>query len=247
VLGTRQIWGSHSGHNQQHCLLACGTLFSGKSSQRRITLFPCWRTKVKVSNKLDTFPAWFMLASCLAATLKMEAMRSSETLVDFCRNTLASIPEDRNIHNHGCENLKSNLLNGHTHRFFLPFTLTLSRLVSYILCILCIIEKDGKIFEIWICETSKKEMCLSKLSCNFTQYNPGYCYHSVQNIVSSLLLSKNVKIRIYKTIILSVVLYGCEAWPLTLREEHRLRVFRAGCWGDWTEERWSDRKLEKIV
>jgi hypothetical protein len=39
------------------------------------------------------------------------------------------------------------------------------------------------------------------------------------------LLSKNIKIRIYKTVILPVVLYGCETWPLTLREEHRLRVF----------------------
>jgi hypothetical protein len=43
--------------------------------------------------------------------------------------------------------------------------------------------------------------------------------------LSSRLLSKNIKIRIYKTIILSVVLYGCETWSLTLREEHRLRVF----------------------
>jgi hypothetical protein len=39
------------------------------------------------------------------------------------------------------------------------------------------------------------------------------------------LLLKNVKIRIYKTIILPVVLYGCESWCLTLREEHRLGVF----------------------
>jgi hypothetical protein len=39
------------------------------------------------------------------------------------------------------------------------------------------------------------------------------------------LLSKNLKIRIYKTIILPVVLYGCETWSLTLREEHRLGVF----------------------
>jgi hypothetical protein len=43
--------------------------------------------------------------------------------------------------------------------------------------------------------------------------------------VSSCLLSKNVKIRIYKTVILLVVLDGCETWFLTLREEHRLRVF----------------------
>jgi hypothetical protein len=38
------------------------------------------------------------------------------------------------------------------------------------------------------------------------------------------LLSKNVKVRIYKTIILPVVLYGCETWSLTVREEHKLRV-----------------------
>jgi hypothetical protein len=51
------------------------------------------------------------------------------------------------------------------------------------------------------------------------------CYHSVQNFLSPGLLLKNVKIRIYKTIILPVVLYGCETWSLTLSEEHRLRVF----------------------
>jgi hypothetical protein len=55
--------------------------------------------------------------------------------------------------------------------------------------------------------------------------NSGHaCYHSVQNLLSSRLLSKNVKVRIYKTIILPVVLYGCETWPLTVREEHKLRV-----------------------
>jgi hypothetical protein len=52
------------------------------------------------------------------------------------------------------------------------------------------------------------------------------CYHLVQNLLSSCLLSKSGKIRIYKTIILPVVLYGCETWSLTLREEHRLRVLR---------------------
>jgi len=47
----------------------------------------------------------------------------------------------------------------------------------------------------------------------------------VQNLLSSRLLSKNLKIKIYGTIILPVVLYGCETWSLTLREERRLRVF----------------------
>ena len=50
-------------------------------------------------------------------------------------------------------------------------------------------------------------------------------YHSVQNLLSSRLLSKNLKIKIYRTIILPVVFYGCEAWSLTLREERKLRVF----------------------
>jgi len=45
------------------------------------------------------------------------------------------------------------------------------------------------------------------------------CYHSVQNLLSSSLLSKNLKIKIYRTIILPVVLYACETWSLTLREE----------------------------
>src|SRR5215510_13880034 len=51
------------------------------------------------------------------------------------------------------------------------------------------------------------------------------CYHSVQNLLSSRLLSKNLKIKIYRIIILPVVLYGCETWSLTLREKHRLSVF----------------------
>ena len=71
------------------------------------------------------------------------------------------------------------------------------------------------------------------------------CYHSVQNLLSSSLLSKNLKIKIYRTIILPVVLYGCETWSLTFREEHRLRVFenrvlrgifgskRDGMTGEW--------------
>ena len=51
------------------------------------------------------------------------------------------------------------------------------------------------------------------------------CYHSVQNFLSSRLLSKNLKIKIFRTIILPVVLNGRETWSLTLREERKLRVF----------------------
>jgi len=51
------------------------------------------------------------------------------------------------------------------------------------------------------------------------------CYHSLQNLLSSSLLSKNLKIKTCRTIILPIVLYGCETWSLSLREERRLRVF----------------------
>ena len=47
----------------------------------------------------------------------------------------------------------------------------------------------------------------------------------MQNLLSSSLLSKNTKIKIYRNIILPVVLYGCETWSLTLREECMLSVF----------------------
>jgi hypothetical protein len=51
------------------------------------------------------------------------------------------------------------------------------------------------------------------------------CYYSVKNLSSSRLISKNLKIKINKIVILPFMLYGCETWSLTLREEHRLRVF----------------------
>jgi hypothetical protein len=51
------------------------------------------------------------------------------------------------------------------------------------------------------------------------------CCLSVRNILSSSLLSKNLKIKIHRTIMLPVVLCGCETWSLILREERRLRGF----------------------
>jgi hypothetical protein len=76
------------------------------------------------------------------------------------------------------------------------------------------------------------------------------CYHSVQSLLSSCLLSSNMKVKIYKTIILPVVLYGCKTWSLTLGEEHRLRMFENrvlrrifGHKGDEVIEEW--RKLNK--
>jgi hypothetical protein len=62
------------------------------------------------------------------------------------------------------------------------------------------------------------------------------CYHSVQSLLSSRLLCRNVKVRIYKSIILTVVLYGCETWSLALREEHRLKVFLGRIFGPKRDE-----------
>jgi hypothetical protein len=63
------------------------------------------------------------------------------------------------------------------------------------------------------------------------------CYRSVQNLLSSRLLSKNIKTGIHKTIILPVVLYGCETWPLTLWEEHKTVSEQGAEENIWAEER----------
>jgi len=47
----------------------------------------------------------------------------------------------------------------------------------------------------------------------------------MQYLLSSRLLSKNLKIKIYRNVIMPVVLFGCETWSLTLREERKLRLF----------------------
>ena len=51
--------------------------------------------------------------------------------------------------------------------------------------------------------------------------------------VFQFLLSKNIRIKIYRTVILPVDLYGCETWLLMLRKELRLRVFELGCQGEY--------------
>jgi hypothetical protein len=79
------------------------------------------------------------------------------------------------------------------------------------------------------------------------------CYRPIQGLLFSRLLSRNLKIKIYKTIILPVVLCGCETWPLTLREEHRLRVFEKrvlgrifGTKGDEVRGKWRKMHSGKL-
>jgi hypothetical protein len=64
----------------------------------------------------------------------------------------------------------------------------------------------------------------------------------VQDLLSSSLLSKTKKIKIHRTITLPVVLYGCETWSLTLREEHRLRVLGNGMLGKIFTLKWGVEK-----
>jgi hypothetical protein len=75
------------------------------------------------------------------------------------------------------------------------------------------------------------------------------CYHSVQNLMSSSLLSNNIKIKTYKTIILTVVLNGCETWSLTPRDERRLRVFENKVLRGkfWAKEGRDNRGVEKTT
>jgi hypothetical protein len=81
-----------------------------------------------------------------------------------------------------------------------------------------------------------------------SRLNSGNAYYcSVQNLLSSHLISKNLKTKTYKTVIFLVVLYGCETWSRTLREEHMLRVFEnrvvRKIFGPKREEDGSWRKL----
>jgi hypothetical protein len=78
------------------------------------------------------------------------------------------------------------------------------------------------------------------------------CYRSVKSPLSSRLLSRNVNVKIYKTIILPVVWYGCKTWSLTLSEEHRLRVFEnrvlRGIFGPKRDEVTGEwRKLHNVL
>jgi hypothetical protein len=81
-------------------------------------------------------------------------------------------------------------------------------------------EEDFKYLGTTLNQISIREEIKSRLK------SGNACYHSVQNLFSSSLLSKNLKIEICRTIILLIVLYGCETWSLTLRVGSRLRVLR---------------------
>jgi hypothetical protein len=78
-------------------------------------------------------------------------------------------------------------------------------------------------FRIFVTSVTNQNLIHEKITIRLHSANA--CYLSVQNLLSSLLLSKNVNIKIYKTIVLPVVLYRCETLFLILRGRDRLKVF----------------------
>jgi hypothetical protein len=83
--------------------------------------------------------------------------------------------------------------------------------------------KFSGIFGIFVTNIKESKLIAEEIKRRLNSGNA--CYRSVWNLLSSRLLSKNAKIRTYKTIVSPVVLNGCETWSLTSKEEHRLRVF----------------------
>ena len=81
------------------------------------------------------------------------------------------------------------------------------------------------LFKVTICCTSRNTQAGGPPLVGCPRLHIQACYHSLRNLLPPSLLSKNIKIKIYRTIILSFVLCGWETWSLTLREERRLRVF----------------------
>jgi hypothetical protein len=83
--------------------------------------------------------------------------------------------------------------------------------------------REGSDLQVVSCINSFSDMIHDKIRGRFDLGNA--CYHSVQSLLSPRLLSNNVKMKIYKTILLRVVLYGRETWSLTLREKYRPKMF----------------------
>jgi hypothetical protein len=81
-----------------------------------------------------------------------------------------------------------------------------------------------QISNIWGTTVTNQNLIQEKIKRRLNSGNA--CYHSAQNLVSSRLLSRNIKMRIYRIIMLPVVLHGYETWSLILRGEHGLRVFK---------------------
>jgi len=85
-----------------------------------------------------------------------------------------------------------------------------------------VIEKINKFKYLGTYVTSKTEVT-EKLKSRLVSGNA--CFYSVQKLLTSRLISRKLKLKIYRTVILPELLYGCESWSTTLADEHKLHVF----------------------
>ena len=94
------------------------------------------------------------------------------------------------------------------------------------------------------CSAEEEEMMMIQAEIKRRLKSGNASYQLVGNLLSSNLLSKNLKFKIYRTIILPVVLCGRETWLFIFREERRVRILRIGCWGEYLGLRGTRRKRE---
>ena len=135
---------------------------------------------------------------------------------------------DTNLEQHKCVNLKliaTVKIRGTLQKYMKTEDVRNTKAVALILLQhsayrqVKIIQSHG----VWVSSLMNQNYIQEEITSRLQSGNA--CYHSVQNLFSSNLLSKNIKVKIHRTIILLVVLFGCETWSLTLRDESRVRVF----------------------
>ena len=102
------------------------------------------------------------------------------------------------------------------------------------------LEQNKSIVTVW--RTSSKNPCSFHVEIKSTLKLGNACYHSEQNFFSSNSLYRIMKIKIQRNIILPVLLFWCDIWSLSLKEEHILGSLRIGCW-----ERYLDlREIKRL-
>jgi hypothetical protein len=148
----------------------------------------------------------------------MEVICFSETSIGCQRITRRYIPEDRTLRNHRCENLNLYWFSNYVLVYSLNLYSQIFFVHRYLVCVCMFLSRQqnaGQNHEIKIANSSFENVAHLNIWERHKEIKRGLnsgnaCYHSVQNLLSSRLLSKNVKIGRYKIIILPVVKYGCE-------------------------------------
>jgi hypothetical protein len=137
-----------------------------------------------------------LVVCSLAITLMMEAASTSEMLVNFYQTTRNYNPEDSHLHTCHHENLKSHKIKHH-YQESLPLGITLNKVNSV------------HTFTTQFCNIQLKFIHAhpSKIILPSLSWTRNACYHLVQNLLYSHVPSKNIKIKIYTTMVLPAVLY----------------------------------------